>query len=100
MPDWISPGRERIEAAHPFPLIGVVRIADPHGDGPGLHVAAINLPAIAAVVGAAAGKGGHSSIEARVEKLGKHAYQLILIAPVAGAYSRGWKKRSTEFWLV
>ena len=42
--------RARIEAAAPFPLIGVVRIADALGGRTGMNIAEINLPAFLSVV--------------------------------------------------
>ena len=49
-----------MEAANPFPSIGVMRVADAFGDGAGLDVAIVNVPAIlAAIFGASAGKGRH-----------------------------------------
>ena len=76
-----------------------MRIAGPHGDDAGLHVAEIDVPAIGAVGGSAAGKVrglghgrfGHPSIQARAGELGKHARQLRLLTPAVAAYSRGWK---------
>jgi hypothetical protein len=54
-------------------LVGVVRIADPHGDGPGVNVAVINVPTILAIFGSAAGEGGHAAIEAPDMEQGKPA---------------------------
>jgi hypothetical protein len=42
-----------------------MRVADAHGDRPGVNVAIINVPAIFAIFGSAAGKLGHAGIEAR-----------------------------------
>jgi hypothetical protein len=53
-----------IEAANPFPLVGVVRVADAHDDRPGLNVAVINVQAVMALGISAAGKLGHAGIEA------------------------------------
>jgi hypothetical protein len=52
------------EAAGPFPRIGVVGVANALGDGAGLHVTVIDVPAIGAVIGSSAGKVGHAAIEA------------------------------------
>ena len=52
--DFTGP-RPRIEAAGPFPRVGAVRVAGPHGDGAGLNVAVVDVPAIGAVGRAAAG---------------------------------------------
>jgi hypothetical protein len=54
--------RSRIEAAVPFPLIGIVRISDALGNRPDMNVTEINVPAVMAVVcGSAAGEvGGHT----------------------------------------
>jgi hypothetical protein len=54
--DFARP-RSRTEATRPFPLVGVMRVADAHGNGAGVNVAVIDVPAILAVGRAAAGKG-------------------------------------------
>jgi hypothetical protein len=70
-------------------LVGVVRVADAHGDGPGMNVAVINVPTIWAVFGATAGKFGHAGIEARAGEPGKQpANSKSLLARAVGAYSR------------
>jgi hypothetical protein len=51
-----------------------MRIADAHGDRPGVDVAEINVPAILAIFGASAGEGGHPSIEARDVAQGKPTF--------------------------
>jgi hypothetical protein len=52
--------RARIEAAAPFPLRAVVRVAGALGDRAGVDVAVIDQPAfLASVMVAAAGQGGH-----------------------------------------
>jgi hypothetical protein len=68
--------RSWIEAANPFPLVSVMRVADALGDGTGLNVAIVNVPAILAVGGSAAGEGGHATIEARDMAQGKPTYRL------------------------
>jgi hypothetical protein len=45
-------------------MVGVIRVANAHGDGAGVSVTVINVPAILAIVGSAAGKVGHGLIEA------------------------------------
>lgn len=52
--------RSRIEAASPFPLVCVMRVANAHGDRSGVNVAVINVPAILTILGSAAGKLGHA----------------------------------------
>jgi hypothetical protein len=56
--------RARIEPAVPFPLIGIVRIADALGNRPNVNIAEINVPAVMAVVcGSAAGEFGHAALK-------------------------------------
>jgi hypothetical protein len=56
--------RARIEAAAPFPRIGVVRIADALGYSPDMNIAVMNVPAFLSVVcGSAAGKLGHVALK-------------------------------------
>jgi hypothetical protein len=55
--------RTRIEAADPFPLIDIVRIADAHRNGLDMNIATVNVPAFLSVVcGSAAGEGRHASM--------------------------------------
>jgi hypothetical protein len=51
--------RARIEAAAPFPRIGVVRIADAFGNRPDMNIAVVNVPALSVMFGSAAGEFGH-----------------------------------------
>ena len=57
--------RAGIEAAAPFPKVGVVRVADARGDGAGSDIAIIDLPALVAgglrIDGGLALACGHSS---------------------------------------
>jgi hypothetical protein len=62
--------RSRIEAARPFPRVSVMRVAGAHGDGAGVNIAEIDVPAIGAVGRSAAGKAGHAAIQARAGELG------------------------------
>jgi hypothetical protein len=76
--------RSRVEAAALFPWVGVMRVANAHGDGAGVNVTVINVPAILAIFGATAGlfwhgRFGHAGIEARSGELGKRACRLSLI---------------------
>ena len=69
-------------------------VAGAHGDGPGLHIVVIDVPAIGAVGRSAAGKGrrfGHGGIETLERELGKHARRLSLIGREVGAYSKNGK---------
>ena len=51
----------RIEAATPFPWLGVVRIADTLNDRAGVNIAVVDLPAFLAMVRRpAAGECGHA----------------------------------------
>jgi hypothetical protein len=83
--DFAAPW-SRIEAAGPFPKVGIMRVAAAHGDGAGMNVAVVDVPAILAVGRAAAGKLGHRGIEARAGELGKHARRLSLIVWAVGAW--------------
>ena len=53
----------RIEPAHPFPWIFVMGNAAAHRDSADLHVAVIDVPAVAAFWIAAAGEGGHALLK-------------------------------------
>jgi hypothetical protein len=57
--------RTRIEAAIPFPWVGVKRVADAPRDRPGADVAVVDVPAIWPFRISAAGECGHARIEAR-----------------------------------
>jgi hypothetical protein len=50
--------RARIEAAAPFPRMGVVRVAGALGNRADMNIAVVNVPAVAVVFGSAAGEGG------------------------------------------
>src|SRR5712664_907758 len=62
--------RTRIEAATPFPWVGVVRIADAPRDRPDADIAVVDVPAFLAGIGRpAAGEGGHAALKrGRVDK--------------------------------
>jgi len=54
----------RIEAATPFPWVGVKRVADAPRDRPDADIAIIDMPAIWPFRISAAGERGHARIEA------------------------------------
>ncbi len=67
-----APMRARIEAAIPFPRIGVVRVSDALGNRPDMNVAVINVPAFVAVVyGSAAGEGRYGGWRSSVIEIGR-----------------------------
>jgi hypothetical protein len=47
-----------------------MRVAGAHGEGAGVNVSVIDVPAILAIGRVAAGKGGHACIQARAGELG------------------------------
>ena len=51
--------RSRIEAAAPFPRIGVVRIAGALGNRADMNIAVVNVRALSVVFGSVAGEFGH-----------------------------------------
>lgn len=54
--------RARIEAAAPFPLLGIVRVADALNDRADVDIAIVDVPAFLAGIGrSAAGEFGHAS---------------------------------------
>ncbi len=55
--------RARIEAAAPFPRIGVVRIPDAFGNRPDMNIAVVDVPALLAMCGSATGEGGHAVLK-------------------------------------
>ena len=56
--------RARIEAAAPFPRIGVVRIPDAFGNGADVHVTIVDVPAfLTGIDRSAAGEFGHSALK-------------------------------------
>jgi hypothetical protein len=55
--------RARIEAAVPFPRIGVVRIAGALGNGPDMNIAVVSVPALSVVFGSAASEFGHAALK-------------------------------------
>jgi hypothetical protein len=85
----LSRMRARIEAASPFPRIGVVGIPGALGNRADVNIAVINAPALLTVCGSAAGEGGACRIEARSSRktnpvilrpLGSLSYSRLAVA--------------------
>ena len=61
--------RAGIEAAAPFPRIGVGPIADPLGNPPDMNIAVVNVPALSVMFGSAASEFGHGPLLLRLARV-------------------------------
>jgi hypothetical protein len=77
--------RSRIEAAVPFPRIGVVRIPDALGNRPDINIAVVNVPAFMAVVcGSAAGEAGMRASKRETWRMATPARDSAPVVPLFG----------------